>query len=201
MNKILSFIVNERNELLLLKGSPNDPQFKKSLWYVVTGGCEKFDKTKNETVKREVKEETNLDINKMIYLNWILKYNSLGSNCTEYVYMAFVENKNIILNEENTFEVTPGGFIYNYDDLLATVRLPPTLGIEPLCVGAIVSLEGWETKGSNALFLFIDSNGKAYFVMDGGFFLVERIEERIPGKELYLWEEWADKDRPWDPYY
>ena len=109
--------------------------------------------------------------------------------------------RQFILNEENTFEVTPGGFIYNYDDLLATVRLPPTLGIEPLCVGAIVSLEGWETKGSNALFLFIDSNGKAYFVMDGGFFLVERIEERIPGKELYLWEEWADKDRPWDPYY
>ena len=101
MNKILSFIVNERKELLLLKGNPNDPQFKKSLWYVVTGGCEKFDKTKNETVKREVKEETNLDINKMIYLNWILKYNSLGSDCTEYVYMAFVENKNIILNEEN----------------------------------------------------------------------------------------------------
>ncbi len=101
MNKILSFIVNEHNELLLLKGSPNDPQFKKSFWYVVTGGCEKIDKTKEETVTREVKEETNLDIKKMIYLNWILKYNSLGNNCMEYVYISFVENKNIKLNEEN----------------------------------------------------------------------------------------------------
>lgn len=63
---MLSFIVNEQNELLLLKGSPNDPQFKKSIWYVVTGGCEKNDKTKEETVQREVKEETNLDIKKMI---------------------------------------------------------------------------------------------------------------------------------------
>lgn len=101
MNKILSFIVNEKKELLLLKGSPNDPQLKKSLWYVVTGGCEEVDKTKEETVKREVKEETNLEIKKMIYLNWILKYNSLGSNCIEYVYISFVKNKDITLNEEN----------------------------------------------------------------------------------------------------
>lgn len=101
MNKILSFIVNERKELLLLKGSPNDPQFKKSLWYVVTGGCEKIDKTKEETVKREVKEETGLEIKKMLYLNWILKYNCLDNNCIEYVYMTFVKNKNITLNEEN----------------------------------------------------------------------------------------------------
>lgn len=40
MNKILTFIVNEFNELLLLKGSPKDPQFNKSFWYVVTGGYE-----------------------------------------------------------------------------------------------------------------------------------------------------------------
>lgn len=42
MDKILTFIVNEYNEILLLKGSENDPQFKKSLWYVVTGGCIKY---------------------------------------------------------------------------------------------------------------------------------------------------------------
>lgn len=53
MDKILTFIVNEYNEILLLKGSQNDPQFKKSFWYVVTGGCEKYDLDKEETVKRE----------------------------------------------------------------------------------------------------------------------------------------------------
>lgn len=115
--------------------------------------------------------------------------------------MKYNIGRQFTLTEENIFRVTPGGFIYDYEDLVATVRLPPTLGIEPLCVGAIVSLEGWEQKGSNALFLFIDRNGKAYFVIDGCFFLVERIEERISNNDLYLWREWADRDRPWDPYY
>lgn len=101
MNKILSFIVNEKKELLLLKGSPRDPQFKKSLWYVVTGGCERIDKTKEDTVKREIKEETNLDSQKIIYLNWIFKYMSLGHKCIEYAFITSVNNATIILNEEN----------------------------------------------------------------------------------------------------
>lgn len=101
MEKVLSFIVNENKELLLLKGSPNDPQFKKSLWYVVTGGCENSDNTKEDTVKREIKEETNLDSKKILYLNWIFKYMSLGCKCIEYVFITFVNNDTIILNEEN----------------------------------------------------------------------------------------------------
>ena len=43
MKKILSFIINEKNEFLLLLGSDKDPQFNKSFWYVVTGGCENED--------------------------------------------------------------------------------------------------------------------------------------------------------------
>ena len=88
MDKILTFIVNEYNEILLLKGSENDPQFKSSFWYV-------------ETVKREVKEETNLLTNNNIYLNWILEYESLGVQCKEYVYISFVKKDNIVLNEES----------------------------------------------------------------------------------------------------
>ena len=101
MNKILSFIINEKNELLLLKGSPSDPQYKKSLWYVVTGGCESIDVTKQDTVKREIKEETGLDTEYILYLNWILKYNSLGIECTEYAFISFVKKNEIVLNEEN----------------------------------------------------------------------------------------------------
>ena len=101
MEKIFSFIVNENKELLLLKGSPNDPQFKKSLWYVVTGECEDIDNTKEDTVKREIKEETNLNSKKILYLNWIFKYMSLGCKCTEYAFITFVNKENIILNEEN----------------------------------------------------------------------------------------------------
>ena len=100
MDKVLTFIVNEYNEILLLKGSENDPQFKKPFWYVVTGGCEKCDLNKEESVKREVKEETGLLTNNNIYLNWILEYESLGVQCKEYVYISFVTKDNIILNEE-----------------------------------------------------------------------------------------------------
>jgi len=98
MDKILSFVVNEKNEFLLLKGSPNDPQFKKSLWYVVTGGCEDTDKSFLDTVKREILEETNLEVINSVYLNWIFKYNSLGIECIERVYFSRVNSGKIILN-------------------------------------------------------------------------------------------------------
>lgn len=102
MDKILTFIVNEYNEILLLKGSKNDPQFKKSFWYVVTGGCEEYDLKREDTVRREVKEETGIDkIEDILYLNWIFKYNSLGVKCTEYAYITFVKKEKVILNEEN----------------------------------------------------------------------------------------------------
>ena len=101
MDKILTFMVNEYNEILLLKGSENDPQFKKSFWYVVTGGCENDDTSLIDTVKREIKEETNLDVIDSMYLNWIFKYKSLGVDCTEYAFFSKVNNSNIVLNEES----------------------------------------------------------------------------------------------------
>lgn len=102
MNKILSFIVNDDKKFLLLKGSPSDPQFKKSFWYVVTGGCEKEDSTKKDTVIREIEEETGIsELDNIIYLNWIFKYNSLGEKCTEYAYITFVKNTKVKLNKEN----------------------------------------------------------------------------------------------------
>lgn len=101
VKKILTFIVNENNQFLLLKGNKNDPQFHKSFWYVVTGSCEKEDNNQIETVKREVKEETNLDVIETKYLNKVFHYQSLGKNCIEYVYLSKVKKDNIILNEEN----------------------------------------------------------------------------------------------------
>ena len=101
MEKIFTFIMNKEKELLLLEGSPNDPQYHKSFWYVVTGGKEDYDKNLEETVKREIKEETNLDTVKIKYLNWIFKYNSLDKECTEYVFISLVNDNTIILNEEH----------------------------------------------------------------------------------------------------
>ena len=100
MKKILTFIVKDK-KLLLLLGSDQDPQFHKSFWYVVTGGCEKQDKTLEDSVKREVLEETGLTLSKIISLNWIFEYESLGEHCVEHAFVAFTDNDNVVLNEES----------------------------------------------------------------------------------------------------
>ena len=61
VQKILTFIVKD-DKFLLLKGSDEDPQFHESFWYVVTGSVENEDKCLEDTVRRELKEETNLDV-------------------------------------------------------------------------------------------------------------------------------------------
>lgn len=100
-NKILTFIVNENDQFLLLKGSNLDPEFHESFWYVVTGSVEDEDVTLEDTVKREVSEETGLSLNKIQKLNWIYSYNSLGKHCIEEMYISYTSDKNISLNEES----------------------------------------------------------------------------------------------------
>lgn len=102
MEKILTFIIKD-DKLLLLLGSDKDPQFHESFWYVVTGGCEKEDNDLYDTVRREVKEETNLNLSKIIDLNLVFEYESLGVHCIEHAFISYAndENIDIILNEES----------------------------------------------------------------------------------------------------
>ena len=100
MQKILTFIVKDK-KLLLLLGSDQDPQFHKSFWYVVTGACEKEDKTLEDTVKREAMEETGLTLDKVVDLDWVFEYESLGEYCIEHAFISFTNNDNVILNEES----------------------------------------------------------------------------------------------------
>ena len=100
MEKILTFVIRN-SKLLLLLGSNEDPQFKKSFWYVITGGVEKKYNNLYDAVKREVKEETNLSLNKIIDLNLIFEYESLGEHCTEHAFISYANDNNVILNEES----------------------------------------------------------------------------------------------------
>ena len=100
MEKILTFIVKDK-KLLLLLGSDQDPQFHKSFWYVVTGGCEKEDSSLEDTVKREVFEETGLTVTKIIDLDWTFEYESLGEHCIEHAFISFTDKDNVVLNEES----------------------------------------------------------------------------------------------------
>lgn len=99
--KILSFIVNKNNQLLLLRNNPVDPKHGGDMWYTVTGGFEDYETDGKQVAIREIKEETNLDVKEIIYLNWIYKYNHNDIDCIEYAYISFVEDSKIILNEEN----------------------------------------------------------------------------------------------------
>lgn len=99
--KIFTFIINEDKQLLLLKGSDKDPQFHESFWYVVTGSIEKYDTDAKAAVKREIKEETDLDLEDTFRTPYVFEYDSLGTKCIEYVFVSKVKNGNIILNEEN----------------------------------------------------------------------------------------------------
>lgn len=100
MKKILTFIIKDKKILLLL-GSDKDPQFHESFWYVVTGGCERVDDTLIDSVIREVKEETNLNLTKVIDLNWVFEYESLGEYCVEHAFVSYTNEDKVILNEEN----------------------------------------------------------------------------------------------------
>ncbi len=102
MKKILTFIKNKNNELLLLHNNPVNPIHGGDIWYTVTGGVEEYDNSLEDTVKREIKEETNLDVIDTKYLNINYKYTSRrGIECTEYVFISLVKDGNIILNEES----------------------------------------------------------------------------------------------------
>lgn len=117
MEKILTFIVNNNNKLLLLHGNDTDSQFHESFWYVVTGSKEIEDSNLIDTVKREIKEETNLEVTKIIDLNWIFRYDSLGEHCVEHAFLSYVEDGIIQLNEEN--------FEYkwcNFDEFIRKVK-------------------------------------------------------------------------------
>lgn len=100
MKKILTFIVNQDNKILLLHNNFNDLSHGGDIWYTVTGAMEENDTNLLETVKREIKEETNLDVINSMYLNVVLKYSIKDILCEEYVFISFVDNNSIILNEE-----------------------------------------------------------------------------------------------------
>jgi 8-oxo-dGTP pyrophosphatase MutT (NUDIX family) len=97
--KILSFIYY-KNKFLILKTNPS-PIHGDSKWYVVTGGSNKYERL-NKTVIREIKEETNLDVLKIISLNEFYIYKDYKNRtCKEYAFLSVVSNNKIILNEEH----------------------------------------------------------------------------------------------------
>lgn len=59
----LAVIINDDNQILLLRRNPNIEMWQPGRWALVGGGVEEGE-TPEEAVKREIKEETGLNINK-----------------------------------------------------------------------------------------------------------------------------------------
>ncbi len=97
--KILTFI-SCGGKLLALYSEPH-PKHGEGGWFIVTGGVEK-DETHEQAVAREIFEETGLDIEEIIPLNWGSIYNWWDDVCEEHNFMAFVKPGDIVLNEEHS---------------------------------------------------------------------------------------------------
>jgi len=96
--KILSFIFR-KGKFLALRNNPH-PEHGGDFWFVVTGSVEKGE-SNEDAVKREIKEEINLNTEKVIDLNQSSTYEWNGEQCKEENFLSFVKQGEISLNEEN----------------------------------------------------------------------------------------------------
>ena len=97
--KILTFFVHGKKILTLY--SESHPQHGEGGWFVVTGAIENNESSK-DAVRREVKEETGLDVKDVFDLNWGSIYEWWNQVCEEYNFISFVNNDKVTLNEEHS---------------------------------------------------------------------------------------------------
>lgn len=97
--KILAFLF-DGEKFLLLRNNPKDPTHGGDYWFTVTGSVE-ADESIEEAVKREVKEETNLNTSEFFDLNWGSIYSWGGEDHSENNFLAFVKKGKVLLNEEH----------------------------------------------------------------------------------------------------
>jgi 8-oxo-dGTP diphosphatase len=95
----VAIIVNSDNKILLLKRSNDPKQWMPSKWALVGGAIDKGE-TPEEAVKREIKEETGLEINKFINTFTIKRHKD--SIETMFACRYDGDPTDIKLNEENT---------------------------------------------------------------------------------------------------
>jgi len=83
-----------------LRNNSKDPAHGGDYWFTITGSVE-ADESIEETVKREIKEETNLEVSKIFNLNWSSIYSWHKEYHSENNFLAFVKKEKVILNEEH----------------------------------------------------------------------------------------------------
>ncbi|MHA1877353.1 MAG: NUDIX domain-containing protein [Promethearchaeota archaeon] len=98
--KILTFVVKGR-KFLALEMTKHPEHAPEGGWFVVTGGVE-GNESSEDAVAREIFEETGLNIEESIFLNWSSIYEWRDELCEEKNFIAFVNHEEVILNEEHS---------------------------------------------------------------------------------------------------
>ena len=100
MNKKILAFVCDGEKFLLLRNNSKDPSHGGDYWFTVTGSV-KADESIEDAIKREVKEETNLNVSKILNLNWGSIYSWNGEDHSENNFLVFVKKEKVVLNEEH----------------------------------------------------------------------------------------------------
>jgi len=98
--KILSFVVYN-GKFLALRNNSKSIKHGGDFWFIVTGSVEDKETVK-DAVKREIKEETGLDVNEIFPLNWRSIYSWNNNDYEEENFIVFVNKCAVKLNEEYT---------------------------------------------------------------------------------------------------
>ncbi len=100
MNKKILLFVFNGEKFLLLRNNSKDPTHGGDYWFTVTGSVE-ADESMDDAIRREVKEETNLNISEIFNLKWGSVYSWGGEDHSENNFLVFTGNNKVILNEEH----------------------------------------------------------------------------------------------------
>jgi len=95
-----SFIINDKNELLLLKRRSNDVM-KPGMWEI-PGGRLELGEHPHEGVKRETKEEAGLDVDVKHIMDMRHFVRSDNQTITMLVFLCKPLHENAIISEEHT---------------------------------------------------------------------------------------------------
>jgi len=100
MNKKILAFVFDGEKFLLLRNNSKDPTHGGDYWFTVTGSVE-AEESPEDAIRREVKEETNLNVSEIFDLKWGSIYSWAGEDHSENNFLAFIKKEKVILNEEN----------------------------------------------------------------------------------------------------
>jgi len=116
MNKKILAFVFDGEKFLLLRNNAKDLSHGGDYWFIVTGSI-KADESLEDAIKREVKEETNLNVSEIFDLKWGSVYSWGGEDNSESNFLVFVKKEKVILNEEHVdFEWL------NLDDFIKKIK-------------------------------------------------------------------------------